>query len=87
LNGIVTLIYFQEICNLCVENEAVLPSLMAFEKGVDLPTVYIIFYDYFFKSSVGDIRWKKACEDVKEHSDPLGSPQAEAFAMLQLKNN
>jgi hypothetical protein len=55
--------------------------------GIRLPNVYFLFYDYFFKSSVGDARWKKSCMDDTDMTSPIGSVQAEAFAMLQLKNN
>lgn len=54
---------------------------------LDFPSVYFLFYEYFFKSSVGDIRWKRTCTTEQDKSTPLGSPQAEAFAMLLLKNN
>jgi hypothetical protein len=74
-----------ELCEFCNSNGAVLPSLEAFEMRLEIPMVYIIFYDYFFKASVGDSRWKRECLD--EGCDSLGSIQAESFAMLQLKNN
>ena len=55
--------------------------------GLEIPVVYFLFYEYFVKSSVGDQRWRKACVEATHISAPLGSPQAEAFAMLLLKNN
>jgi hypothetical protein len=76
-----------ELCNLCYQNRAILPSLEAFEMGIEIPCIYFLFYEYFFKSSVGDVRWRKACVEETDQSAPLGSVQAEAFAMLQLKNN
>jgi hypothetical protein len=55
---------------------------------LDIPGVYFIFYDYFFKSSAGDARWKKAwLEEKKDLKRRLASEQSEAFAMLVLKNN
>lgn len=63
------------------------PSLEAFEEGVKLPAIYVIFYDYFVKSSVGDNAWKVACLDAEDQTDPIVPPQGEAFAMLLLKNN
>lgn len=56
---------------------------------LDIPGVYFIFYDYFFKSSAGDTSWKKAClEETKlNRTKRLASEQTEAFAMLVLKNN
>jgi hypothetical protein len=64
-----------------------LPCLEAFEMGIENPSIYFLFYEYFFKSSVGDARWRRACVEDQDQSAPLGSVQAEAFAMLQLKNN
>jgi hypothetical protein len=75
------------MCKLCARNGAVLPGIEAFEMGVEIPTVYFLFYDYFYKCSVGDQRWKKACREEDDLSAPMGPPQAEAFAMMQLKNN
>jgi hypothetical protein len=76
-----------EICRYCVDQKTVLPCLEAFEMGIELPVVYFMFYEYFFKSSVGDSRWKKSCTEGNEASSPLGTVHAEAFAMLLLKNN
>jgi hypothetical protein len=65
-----------------------MPSLEAFEARLDIPGVYFIFYDYFFRSSAGDARWKKAwLEENKDLKRRLASEQTEAFAMLVLKNN
>lgn len=59
----------------------------AFEEGVKLPSVHVIFYDYFVKSSVGDAAWKEACLEAKDLTDPIVCPQEEAFALILLKNN
>jgi hypothetical protein len=65
-----------------------LPSLEAFEMRAEIPVIYIIFYDYFLKASVGDARWKKMCMmDTHNDDDSLGTVQSESFAMLVLKNN
>jgi hypothetical protein len=61
--------------------------LEAFEEGINLPLVYMIFYEYFFKSSVGDSAWKKSCLEAKDPTEPLAAPQEEAFAMILLRNN
>ena len=74
-----------ELCEFCNSNGAVLPSLEAFDMRVEIPVVYIIFYDYFLKPSVGDARWKKICMDKRSVS--LGSVQSESFAMILLRNN
>ena len=65
----------------------VFPSLEAFEQGVNLPSVYVIFYDYFVKSSVGDSAWKEACLEAVDPTEPIAVPQGESFALLLLKNN
>ena len=48
---------------MCHDNEAILPSLEAFEMELEIPTTYFIFYEYFFLSSIGDARWRKACSN------------------------
>jgi hypothetical protein len=70
-----------------MNEKAILPSIEAFEMGIEIPSVYFVFYEYFFKSSVGDAKWKKACLEADAVTDPLGMMQGEAFAMLMLKNN
>ena len=78
----------EDLCNLCIDSGAVFPSIEEFEMGVEIPSIYFIFYKYFFKACVGEVRWKKTCMDGGGLiTDPLGSVQAEAIAMLQLKNN
>lgn len=74
------------MCEFCAENDAVLPSIEAFQKGLDIPVVYMIFYDYFFKASVGEAKWTSRCEDHKDNA-LLGSAINEVFAMMMLKNN
>ena len=56
---------------------------------IDIPGIYFIFYDYFFKSSAGDAAWRKASMDEKKSNwnKRLASEQSEAFALLVLKNN
>jgi hypothetical protein len=65
----------------------VLPSIEAFEMRLELPAVHMVFYDFFFKSSVGDSQWKASCLEAKDDTDRLAPPQGEAFTMLVLKNN
>jgi hypothetical protein len=55
--------------------------------GLEIPGVYFVFYDFFFKSSSGDMRWKEACMEAGAKTNRLGSRLGEAFAMLVLKNN
>lgn len=78
-----------DLCNFCIKKNTIFPSVEALELRLNIPGVYFIFYDYFFKSSAGDARWKKACLDQPEmrRETRLASRQSEAFAMLVLKNN
>jgi hypothetical protein len=76
-----------DLCNFCVKNSAILPSLEAFEKGIEIPGLYYIFYDFFYKASAGDSRWKEACHDATKETDRLGSRASKAFMLLVLKNN
>jgi len=72
---------------MCEDKMIVFPSMEAFEEGVKLPAVHVIFYDYFVKSGVGDAAWKEACLEANDPTDPIVCPQAEAFALILLKNN
>lgn len=48
----------------------------------------MVFYEYFFKSCVGDAEWKAACVDTSSTpSAPVANFQTEAFALLVLRNN
>ena len=84
---VVSILLHTELCGLCVQKYVVFPSLEAFEEGVQLPCVYMVFHDYFLKSSVGDAAWKEACLDAADPTDQIAPPQAKAFAMLLLRNN
>jgi hypothetical protein len=53
----------------------VFPSLEAFEQGVNLPSIYVFFYDYFVKSSVGDSTWKEACLDAEDPTEAITFPR------------
>ena len=83
----ISILLLTELCSLCVNKYVVFPSLEAFEEGVRLPAVYMIFHDYFLKSSIGDASWKEACLDAADPTDPIAPPQGQAFAMLLLRNN
>jgi hypothetical protein len=58
-----------------------------FEKRLELPGVYCIFYHYFFRATVGEVRWKKEVLCDSPVMDSVGSEQEEAFALVTLKNN
>lgn len=55
--------------------------------GIEMPSVYIVFHDFFLRSSVGDTAWKAACMESSDLTERLAPTQGEAFAMLLLKNN
>lgn len=55
--------------------------------GIEIPSVYMIFYDYFLRTSIGDAAWKASCREKKDETDFLAPYQGEAYAMLVLKNN
>lgn len=76
-----------ELCSFCAKENAILPSLEAFEMGLRLPSVYMVFHEFFFKSSMGDAQWKAACLEPTSPTARFAPPQGEAFAMLLLKNN
>lgn len=76
-----------DLCNYCVEHNAILPSLEAFEMGIEIPSVFVIFHEFIYRSSVGDSQWKSACLEAKYPAERFSPPQGEAFAMLLLKNN
>ena len=78
---------FSDLCNYCVKQNVVLPSLEAFEMGIEIPSIYIVFHDFFLRSSVGDTAWKSACMESSDLTERLAPMQGEAFAMLLLKNN
>ena len=75
------------LCNFCFQGRIVLPSIEAFEMGIEVVPVYFAFYEYFFKASVGESRWKRACLQATDLKERIGSVQDEAFALIQLKNN
>ena len=60
-----------------------MPSIESFQKRLDNPKVYYIFYDYFFKAVMGEKRWKRDLEQ----NNRLGTSVAEAFAHALIKNN
>jgi hypothetical protein len=64
-----------------------LPSLEAFQKGIKIPTVHMVFYDFFLKATVGESQWKATCLSPCDAAMPLVDRPLETFAMILLKNN
>jgi hydroxymethylpyrimidine pyrophosphatase-like HAD family hydrolase len=59
-------------------------SLESIEKRLENPKAYYIFYQFFYKAAVGEVRWKE-CMDSSEAR--IGNDTTEAFARLLFANN
>jgi hypothetical protein len=59
-------------------------SLESFEQRLDNPKAYYVFYEYFYKAAVGEVRWKECMDSSDER---IGNDTTEAFALLTLANN
>ena len=59
-------------------------SLESIEQRLENPKAYYVFYDYFYKAAVGEVRWKECldCGDMR-----IGNDTTEAFALLLFANN
>ena len=62
-----------------------IPSLEAFEKGIEIPKLHYIFQDNFVRSCVGEDAWKDSML-TKDLNTRLCPVQEESMAMLYLKN-
>jgi hypothetical protein len=76
----------EELYAYCSKGKFIFPSLEAFEERMNNPVVYYYFYDRFFRSAVGEQRWRQSLKSDNKIAR-MGSVQAEAFAMILLKNN
>jgi hypothetical protein len=45
------------MCEECDAIGKVLPSLKSFQQQWNLPKIYFLFYNYFFKSVIQDLVW------------------------------
>ena len=61
--------------------------MQAFQKRLDIPTVYYIFYHFFVRGVVGEAAWRREVDKEEDTEERLTTAQTEAFAMLQLENN
>jgi hypothetical protein len=59
-------------------------SLESFEQRLENPKAYYVFYEYFYKAAVGEVRWKECMDSSDER---IGNDTTEAFALLTLANN
>jgi hypothetical protein len=76
-----------ELVKLCSDENWVFPSMEMFEQRLELPGTYFFFYHYFYKATLGDVRWKKEVLSDLPVTERIGTAQEEAFALVQLKNN
>lgn len=80
-----------DLCKLCSSRRLVLPAWESFEERLKNPNTYVVFYDYFLRSAIGDEEWK--LRSSKNDQSPISSstrltpPLNEAFALVLLKNN
>ena len=72
-----------ELCRDCEDDQSLLPSIESFQKRLDLPKVYYVFYDYFYRAVIGEADWKNKIESKKR----LGTNITEAFTHALIKNN
>jgi hypothetical protein len=59
-------------------------SLESMERRLENPKAYYVFYEFFYKAAVGEVRWKECMERSEE---PIGNNTTEAFALLLFANN
>lgn len=69
-----------------MKHKAVFPSMEVFERGIEIPVLHLIFYEYFVRAAVGEMRWK-ANAAMEFGMARLCSPLEESFAYILLKNN
>jgi len=77
------LILSTDLCKTCQETDSYMLAFECFDQRWVFPKAYHLFYETFFKASVGDKSWKERLEQGK----PFGNSNTEAFALMVLKNN
>ena len=73
-----------DLCHVCVDRNCVMLSLESVERRLDDPKACYVFYQYFYKAAVGEVRWK---EFVEKSEGRIGNNTTEAFALLLFANN
>lgn len=83
-----------DLCKICSVRNLVFPAWEAFEERLANPNNYVVFYEYFLRSAVGEEEWKMRASNKAEPmviddviSTRLTPPLNEAFAFVLLKNN
>jgi hypothetical protein len=59
-------------------------SLESIEQRLENPKAYYVFYQFFYKAAVGEIRWKECMDSLETR---IGNDTTEAFALLLFANN
>jgi hypothetical protein len=59
-------------------------SLESIEKRLENPKAYYVFYQFFYKAAVGEVRWKECMNSIETR---IGNDTTEAFALLLFANN
>jgi hypothetical protein len=59
-------------------------SLESIEQRLENPKAYYVFYEFFYKAAVGEVRWKQCMDESEER---IGNDTTEAFALLLFANN
>ncbi len=54
-------------------------SLESIEQRLDNPKAYYVFYQFFYKAAVGEVRWKECMDSLETR---IGNDTTEAFAPL-----
>ncbi len=73
-----------DLCHVCVDRNCVMLSLESVERRLDDPKAHYVFYQFFYKAAVGEVRWK---EFVEKSEGRIGNNTTEAFALLLFANN
>ncbi len=59
-------------------------SLESIEQRLENPKAYYVFYQFFYKAAVGEVRWKECMDSLETR---IGNDTTEAFALLLFANN
>ena len=62
-----------------------MPSCESFEKRIENPKVYFVFFTYFYSAVIGDNEWRRQLKDPA--TKRLGNASSEAFGNIILINN
>jgi hypothetical protein len=75
------------LAQICVENDVVMLTYDAFNRRLEDPKMYMLFYDYFLCAIVGQETFERNIHKVSEDKEGFGTPTDHGFVHLILKNN